>query len=114
MLSSPRMRRLIAFSAALAFLAAASLPAGAAPVASPKACCRGGAAMACCLPAPGCAMKSCPAGQREAAALPGLPPAVLAPVAAETPLSPSPETIRAASAPPEAAALPPPDQPPRG
>jgi len=76
------------------------------------ACCHGMAAMACCLPAPGCAMKSCPPSRSEAA-LPGLPPAVLGEKPAAAAPEPTFETAFRSEIPPRAASLSPPEQPPR-
>ena len=110
-LSSRAMRHSIALIALLALLSA-GIPAGGRS-ASAMACCHGGAVMACCVPASGCAMKSCPPAP-AVEALPGLPPATLfdAPAAAAPELAadrlPSLERI------PLIFAAVPPDQPPRG
>jgi len=69
--------------------------------------------MACCLPAPGGAMKSCPAGERESGGLPGLPPAVLVPSAVSRPLPPFSAATAVVFSSPEIGVLSPPDQPPR-
>jgi hypothetical protein len=110
-LSSRAMRRSIALIALLALLTA-GIPTGGRS-ASAMACCHGGAVMACCLPASGCAMKSCPPAQ-AAETLPGLPPAALDDAAAAT----APELAADRIAPVERIPLffapAPPEQPPRG
>jgi hypothetical protein len=69
--------------------------------------------MACCLPAPGCAMKSCPPARWDAA-LPGLPPATLV----DAPAAMAPEATAEETLPRHTRPLTfpsrPPEQPPRG
>ena len=110
-LSSRAMRHSIALIALLALLSA-GIPAGGRG-ASAMACCHGGAVMACCLPASGCAMKSCPPAP-AAETLPGLPPATLcdAPAAAAPELAA--DRIALVELMPRIFATAPPEQPPRG
>ncbi|HWC65691.1 MAG TPA: hypothetical protein VG777_06390 [Thermoanaerobaculia bacterium] len=96
----------------LSLIAAVAVPAFPA-AAAPMACCRGGAAMACCLPAAGCAMKSCPAPRAADAIVSGLPPAVLEPPAGAPALLLSAASPAPGNAAPLAAAISPPDLPPR-
>jgi hypothetical protein len=106
----PAMRRSIALIALLTLVAAGAPTAGRGD--SSMACCHGTTAMACCLPAPGCAVKSCPPSRTEAA-LPGLPPAVLGDKPAAAAPEPTTETALLTEIHPRARSSSPPEQPPR-
>lgn len=110
MLSFRAMRHSIALIALLALFSAGIPDLGRS--ASSMACCQGGAAMACCLPASGCAMKTCPPARWDAA-LPGLPPATL--VDAPAAMAPESTAEKTSSRQTRALTFPshPPEQPPR-
>jgi hypothetical protein len=111
-LSSASMRRSIALLALLSVLAASADRLPAARTAG-MPCCRGAASMACCLPAAGGAVRSCPPVERADAALPGLPPAVIGALVAEEPLAPIAVLVPPLAGSPLARIGDPPRRPPR-